>query len=154
MPVQTSVNSFQAAGAPGMLYDNAENDIVTCIATEAIPFGADVVINGTTCSLPAAATDVTAKNNGIAILSQTLASGLGYLAGMPVSVLRAGRVWVQTEDAAAAGAAVNVRYVAGGNGKGAVTGAAIASTTAVHQSAKYFLGNSAAGLAVVQLDGV
>ena len=153
-PVQTTVTNFQPAGAPGMLYDNAQNDIVTCIATEAIPFGADVVINGTTCSLPAAAGDVTGKNNGVALMTQSLATGIGYAAGMPVPVLRAGRVWVTTEDAAAAGAAVNVRYTVAVNGKGAFAGAAVASNTAVHQSAKFFLGNTAAGLAVVQIDAV
>lgn len=152
-PVQTTVTNFQPAGVPGMLYDNSQNDIVTCIATEAIPFGADVVINGATCSLPAAAADVTGKNNGFALMTQSLATGLGYLTGMPVPVLRSGRLWVQTEDAAAAGTAVNTRYTATGAGKGSSAGTAVASNTAVHQTAKFFLGNSAAGLAVVQVDG-
>lgn len=152
-PVQTAVTNIQAAGMPGMLYDDSDNDIVTCIATEAIPFGAAVVINGATCSLPAAATDVTNKNVGWALINPTLATQLGHLAGMPVPVLRSGRVWVQTEDAATAGNAVNVRYTVTGNGKGAVTNAAVASNTAVHRNAAFFLGNSAAGLAVVQASG-
>lgn len=158
MPVQTSV-AVPALGEPGMLYDNANNDVITRLATEAIPFGAQVVITDSGCSLPAAGTDITGKNVGVALKTHSVPSGgsaygpSGYEPGKPVAILRGGRVWVSTEDAVTAGGAVNVRY-AGTGSKGAVRGAAVSNETAVHQTAKFWVGNAAPGLAVLQLGGV
>lgn len=161
MSVQTTFTIDPAIGTPGQMYDSgAFHDVVTLIATEAIPFGAAVKINGMYCSLPAASGDVTGEL-GVALkdgskpapgaFTPTLG---GFSAGDPVPVMKTGRVWIATETGLANGAAPFVRYAAGAGGtqKGAWrndadTATAVQPTTGVH----VYRAVAAAGLAVVEL---
>lgn len=115
-------------GTPGLIYDSSEgNEIVTMIATTAIPFGAFIFMSSDGfCSVPAVTGNVTAPNaaqRGIAISDHNKYSGNGYDIGDAVRVLRRGRIWVLTDAAANIlySSALFVRFAAGAGG--AVLGA-------------------------------
>ena len=122
--VQTSVTVNPASGMPGALYDLSPHDIVTRIATVAIPFGALVVFSGENCALPAVSADITAGQIAIALRDDDkpsggsiplASSGSGYQIGDPVKCLRKGKVWVTPEEGTStAGAAVFGRFTVNG----------------------------------------
>jgi hypothetical protein len=111
--VQTTVDVNPAIGAAGQLYDNGPIDVVTRVATVAIPFGSwvEMTPNGNV-ELPEASGDVTAVPGGIALIDKSKPTGVGYEIGDLVNVLQKGRVWIQTEDAIADLTVPYVRYVA------------------------------------------
>lgn len=117
--VQIGLVTNPAQAVPGMLVDSQFVDVVSKIATEDIPFGVAVAINGDNCELPDTSGEVTGVA-GIAILDPNKPSGGsqvnggtmtgGYKTGDIVAVLRRGRVWVQVANAVTAGSNVQVRY--------------------------------------------
>jgi hypothetical protein len=161
MSVQTTITAEPAIGAPGQIYDSGPfHDIVSLIATEDIPFGCAVAINGMYCELPDSTGEVTgqigvavkdASKPGPGVYTPSLG---GYKAGDVVFVMKTGRVWVATETALANGAAPFIRYAAGAGGtqQGAWrntidTTTALQPTSGVH----VYRGVAAAGVAVIEL---
>lgn len=119
--VQTAVAVNPLAGRPGMEYDDSFSDIVTWIATVAIPFGVLVYESAEgKAALPTATGNVTAGRVGIALEDPAKASGVGYEIGDPVRVMKRGRVWIASEEALAFGDTLFVRFATGtGTQKGA-----------------------------------
>lgn len=119
--VQTAVAVNPPIGAPGLEYDDSFSDVVTLIATVAIPFGVLVYESAEgKCALPTATAHVTAGRVGVSLIDNMKASGIGYEIGDPVRVMKRGRVWVLTEEQLAFGDTLFVRYAAGtGTQKGA-----------------------------------
>lgn len=120
---QLSVPIKPNVGSPGLLYDvSDDNDIVSLIATTAIPFGAYIFMSSDGfCSVPAVTGNVTAPvaaQRGVAISDHNKYSQEGYDIGDAVRVLRRGRIWVLTDAAAniAIANALFVRFAAGAGG--------------------------------------
>jgi hypothetical protein len=112
--VQTAVSVNPLAGAPGMEYDDSFSDIVSWIATVAIPFGVLVYESAEgKATLPTATGNVTAGRVGIALIDPSLASQAGYAIGDPVRVMIRGRAWIRSEEALAFGDTLFARFAAG-----------------------------------------
>jgi hypothetical protein len=152
MPVQLSVTETPAEGLPGMLYDLGPHDVVTKIAADAIDFGEYVSFNDAEhCELPDSASEVTARQGGIALRDPSHPSGTGYAVGDPVPVLRKGRVWVAVEGAVTAGGSAFVRHTAGGGEQqGAFRVDADGTDASIAPTSVYYLGGST--LAVVEIN--
>ncbi len=155
--VQTSVDNAPAVAAAGMLFDSsAFKEVRSVRATEDIPFGAWVAIEGEEGSLPALTGDVTALDGGIALHSQEFATEEGYKEGDMMAVLTTGKVWVSTETTVAAASTPEIRFTAnttptrpiGGILEGTDSGKAVA-----RPGVTIYRGNASAGLAVLQLNG-
>jgi hypothetical protein len=119
--VQTAVSVNPLAGQPGLEYDDSFSDIVSWIATVAIPFGCLVYESAEgKAALPTGTGNVTAGRVGIALIDPLKASGVGYEIGDAVRVMKRGRVWIATEEALAFGDTLFVRFATGtGTQKGA-----------------------------------
>lgn len=119
--VQTTVAVNPPIGSPGLEYDTSFSDVVTLIATVAIPFGVLVYESAEgKCALPTLTAHVTAGNVGIALSDHAKASGVGYEIGDPVRVMKRGRAWVLTEEQLAFGDTLFARFATGtGTQKGA-----------------------------------
>lgn len=112
--VQTAVSVNPLAGRPGLEYDNGFSDVVSWIATVAIPFGVLVYESAEgKATLPTATGNVTAGKVGIALIDHNKASGVGYEVGDAVRVMRRGRVWIATEETLAFGDVLFARFAAG-----------------------------------------
>jgi hypothetical protein len=112
--VQTAVAVKPAVGAPGLEYDSSFSDVVSWIATVAIPFGALVYESAEgKATLPTATGNVTGGRTGVALIDPTKASGVGYEIGDAVRVMRRGRCFVLNEEALAFGDVLFVRFAAG-----------------------------------------
>jgi len=154
--VQTTVDNSPAAAAPGMLYDSSMfKDVVTCRALEDIPFGCYVRIVGSTCEIPDSTGEVTADDGGIAVHSQEFATEGGYKTGDLVNVMRAGRIWVTTEDTCADGISPFIRFTTNAALiQGGIRGADADTAKAVQKpGVTIYRGNGGAGLAVLMLNG-
>jgi hypothetical protein len=115
--VQTAVAVNPAVGRPGLEYDSSFSDIVSWIATVAIPFGALVYESAEgKATLPTATGNVTGGKTGVALIDHTKASGVGYEIGDAVRVMRRGRCFVLNEEALAFGDTLFARFAAGGGG--------------------------------------
>jgi hypothetical protein len=121
--VQTAVGLKPNVGSPGLLYDvSDDNDIVSFIATTAIPFGAYIFVSSDGfVSVPAATGNVTApvrSQRGIALIDHNKATQEGYDIGDTVRVLRRGRVWALTDPTISIliSSALFVRFAAGAGG--------------------------------------
>lgn len=150
--VQTSVVD-PAPGAPGMVADVGPKTIESAFASEAIRFGAYVVIDGDSVSLPAKEGDVTGLNGGIAIMdrSNPTQSG-GYAKGDIVQVMTFGKVWIETETKLDAGTQPYVRFTADtGKPTGGFREDADTDKAAVPPGLLVKRGTSAAGLAIVDV---
>ncbi len=112
--IQTSMSAAPARGVPGQEYDAGFNDVVTKLATEAIPFGVLVACTAAgTCELPDSSGEVTTAGGvGISLLDHNKASQGGYAIGDPVRVLQRGRVFVLAEETITHGDAVYARHTA------------------------------------------
>lgn len=156
MAIQTSVASKAPDGMPGLEYDSMDNDIVTKIAAEIIPFGVGVVFTAEqTCELPDATGEVTGQGGwGVALIDPNLPTGsTGYQIGDPVRVITRGRVWVLTEEALANTDPPFMRFASGGGGtqKGAFRNDADTATAVqAPNNARVFQGGST-GRAVLEL---
>lgn len=120
---QTAVALKPNVGAPGLVYDvSDDNDIVSFIATTAIPFGAFVFVSSDGfVSVPALTGNVTSPNaaqRGIALIDHNKATQEGYDIGDTVRVLRRGRVWALTDAAAniTISSTLFVRFASGAGG--------------------------------------
>lgn len=129
--VQTSVNVNPALGQPGELYDSGPTDKVTRVASVGIPFGSYVKLTaGQNCTLPSASGDV-GVDGGIALIDPSKPTGVGYEIGDVVTVLRKGRVWVESDTAITELSVPYVRYTAGSGGTaGTVPGGFAGATDA------------------------
>jgi hypothetical protein len=120
--VQTAININPNVAAAGLEYDDSFSDVVSWIATTAIPFGAFVWESSDGfCSVPALTGSVTGSGaalRGIAMIDHQKASGEGYDIGDSVRVMRRGRIWALADPAAAIvmGATLFVRFAAGAGG--------------------------------------
>ena len=160
---QTSVSLYsQAFLVEGQLADSGNKEVVSGLAeSTAIPMG-KYVRRGTDADnqvkLPGAAVDVTTVANvgGIVLADQAREQNPSAATTIPVggacSVLRKGRVAVKTEETVAAGAAVYVRYAAGGNGVGSFGGTAGTSERAVLAGAIWAKGASAGAFGVIEIN--
>jgi len=152
---QTAVTATgPAAGAPGMEYDCGFNDVVTKQAQEDIPFGRYVVFTAEgSCELPDSLAEITANDGGVALIDASKPSGVGYLAGDPVRVLRAGRVWVQTEQTVAQSNPAFVRgLIATTEKKGEFRADADTANAVAAPNVNFYIGCTGAGLAVVTVN--
>lgn len=112
--VQTAVSVNPLAGTPGLEYDDSFSDIVSWIATVAIPFGVLVYESAEgKATLPTATGNVTGGRTGIALIDHNKPSGVGYEIGDAVRVMRRGRCWISTEEALAFGDTLFARFAAG-----------------------------------------
>jgi hypothetical protein len=115
--VQTAVAVKPAVGAPGLEYDSSFSDIVTWIATVAIPFGALVYESAEgKATLPSATGHVTGGRTGVALIDHTKPGATGYAIGDEVRVMRRGRCFVLNEEALAFGDTLFVRFGDGAGG--------------------------------------
>jgi phage tail sheath protein FI len=149
--IQTSIGINPPIGLPGLEYDSSFSDVVTKIAAETIPFGSWVSFTAEeTCELPDDATEAGSREGGVALLDQNKPSGVGYVAGDPVRVMRRGRVWVAPEHAVTNVDPVYVRHTAAGaEKKGAFRKDADTTDASIPTGAKWFKGGST--LAVLEL---
>ena len=150
MPVQTSVTTTPAIGLPGEPYDIGPRDVVTKIATEAIPFGSYVSFTDDEhCELSDSTGEVTGRQGGIALRDPSHASGVAFVAGDPVPVMRKGRCTVAVESAVTAGGSAFVRF-SGTGAQGAFRVDADTSNAVAAPKCTYFFGGST--LAVVEIN--
>jgi hypothetical protein len=119
-----------------------------------VPFGVLVSRDDSTLAnkediamLPNIAGDITSIKNafGVALHQHTIeqniggVSNLGYAPVSEMSILKRGRVWVETEDVVTQASDVYVRHIAGaGEQRGAFAGAADASDNSVLPYARWF----------------
>jgi hypothetical protein len=153
--IQSSVTSTgPAAGAPGLEYDIGFSDVVSKAAAEAIPFGAYVVFTAEgICELPDSLAEITANDGGVALIDNSKASGVGYVAGDPVRVLVRGRVWVATEGTVAQSNPAFVRAIATPPElQGAFRADADTTDAVAAPGCNFFIGCTGAGLAVVTVN--
>jgi hypothetical protein len=148
--VQTAVAVKPTVGAPGLEYDDSFSDIVTWIATVAIPFGVLVYESAEgKAALPTATGNVTAGRVGITLIDHNKASGVGYEIGDAVRVMRRGRVWVLTEEQLAFGDTLFARFAAGtGTQKGAFRNDADTATASTPPNMALLLAGTASLAAV------
>jgi hypothetical protein len=115
--VQTAVAVNPPVGRPGLEYDSSFSDVVSWIATVAIPFGALVYESAEgKATLPTATGNVTAGRVGVALIDHNKASGVGYEIGDAVRVMKRGRAWIANEEALAFGDTLFVRFASGAGG--------------------------------------
>lgn len=113
--VQTSVLAKPPVGAPGLEYDTSFSDVVSWIATVAIPFGTIVYESAPgKATLPTATGNVTGGRTGVALIDHNKPGG--YQIGDPVRVLVRGRAWALAEEAIAFGDTLFGRFAAGAGG--------------------------------------
>lgn len=152
---QTSVTQYGQAGFPGQIYDTMFTDKMSYSAEGAVPFGA-VVRLGTNKERQVAAVGTGAGQGALAIgvavmtyvTEQDSSGNVGYGNTQTVSVMKRGRIWVNTDDAVVAGSAANLKL---SNGKftDEVVAAGIEATGF---NARFITGTTAAGLAVVEIN--
>ena len=154
-----SVNS-PAFSFEGQLADSGENDVVSALAEEAIPFG-KFTVRGTDpanqCLLPTLSTDITSKlrHMGLALHDQAREVTTGtaqYPIASAVSCMKRGRAVVKVEESVVAGDGVYVRYAAGGLGLGSFRASAGTSEAALLADAVYLSAASANCFAVVEFN--
>ena len=161
-----------AVAFPGQLVDIAPGrDIVTAMASVAIPYGCLVVRSSAASfqavigKLPVSAAEITAVGSaiGVAVADQARAqdpsvSGPQYAALAAVPCLKKRRIWVVVEDAVLAGGACFVRFLAGTNGSqlGAFRSDVDTISTVDHAAAlpgaRFVAAAGAGEYAVVELD--
>lgn len=141
----------------------ADITVTTLVAQDqTIPYGYGVcmddraAVSGQQIRLPRQATDVTGPAfEGISVrdVMRTANSGNGYANQSSVNVLRRGRIWVQVEDAVAAGGDVYCRYTdpTSAYGLGSFRSDADTSDAGKIPGASYRTAASADGLAQVEL---
>lgn len=154
---QTSVSQYGAAGFAGMLADTFFNENIMSYAAEgAIGFGVPVVL-GTNKERQVVAVGTGVGQGalciGIAvagtIYEQASNGTVQYADKDMVAVLKSGaRIWVNTDDAVAAGAVANLKL---SNGKFTDEAVAAGIEAFTQFSARFITATSGAGLAVVEI---
>lgn len=153
--MQTSYSQTGAAGFAGLLYDIGDNNVMSYSAEGAVPYGKAVTL-GTNKERQVAAVTTSAGQAALAVgLSvathtneQSSAGVVQYADKSTVSVLKEGRIWVETDDAVVAGAVANLKLSSGKLTDEAVAAGIEAFT---QFTARFITSTSAAGLAVVEI---
>lgn len=148
---QTSYSQTSAVGFAGLLDGIGPKSVRSYAAEEAIPLAYPVKL-GTTKDKEVLKTTSGALTIGFAIhdqaREQSSAGVVQYAQYEQVSVLTAGRFWIETTDAVVAGATANLTVATGKLTDEAVA-AGIEAFTQV--SVKFVTGTAAAGLAIVEV---
>ncbi len=158
--VQTTINFDPAVGVAGMLYDtSSDNEVLSVIASEDIPFGSYVKIAGQYGELPDNAGEVTAGLGGVAVWDQTkavdnlgLGLGAGYKSGDIMNVLVRGRIWVTGETTLANQSIPFVRFTANGGTQNGWRLDADAGKAVARPGIMVYKAGAANGLAVVMVN--
>lgn len=148
---QLSYTQYQTAGFPGLLDGVGTHSVRSYAAEEIIPVGFPVRL-GTDPAKEVLKATAGATTVGFALhdhaREQTSAGAVQYAATETVSVLTAGRLWVETDDAVAAGAVARLKT---SNGK--LTDEA--ATTGIENfsiiSVRFITATTGAGLALVEV---
>lgn len=140
----------------GQLYDTGYTDKMSYSAEGAVGFGAPVQLGTnkerqvkvltTSVGQAALATGISLHTYAV---EQSAAGLVQYASTQTVSVLKRGRVWVNTDDAVVAGTTANLK-LSSGLFTDEVVAAGIEAFTQF--SAKFVTGTTAAGLAVVEIN--
>ena len=148
---QTTVSVYGNAAFKGMLYDTRINDVMSYAAEAVVGFARPVQL-GTNKDKQVIHATTGAAAMGVALAThaheQAANGDVNYTAGETVSVLKVGRVWVETNDAVVAGAVANY-HVASGKFTDEAVAAGIEAFTQL--SPRFITSTSAAGLAVVEI---
>lgn len=148
---QLSYSLYQNAGFKGLLADLVDNNVASYSAEEAIAFSLPVML-GTDKEKQVLIATAGATSVGFAVathaVEQTSAGFAQYGATDTVSVLKRGRIWVETDDAVVAGSVANL-VLASGKLTDAAVAAGIEAFTQF--SARFITGTSGAGLAIVEI---
>jgi hypothetical protein len=149
--VQTVYNQYNPEGFAGLLDGVGTHSVRSYAAEEIIPVGSPVRL-GTTPAKEVLKANAGATVVGFALhdhaREQTSAGAVEYKATETVSVLTAGRLWVETDDAVAAGAIARLKT---SNNK--LTDEA--ATTGIENfsiiSVRFLTATTGAGLALVEV---
>lgn len=149
--MQTTISQYGAAAFKGMLDGIGPRSVSSFAAEEIIPVGFPVKL-GTSPDKEVLKATAGAGVVGFALhdhaREQTSAGAVQYAQYETVSVLKAGRMWVETTDAVVAGATANLTVATGKLTDEAVA-AGIEAFTQI--SVKFVTGTTGAGLAIVEI---
>ena len=149
--MQTTISQYGAAALNGMLDGIGPKNVRSYAAEEIIPVGFPVKL-GTSPDKEVLKATAGAGVVGFALhdyaREQNGSGVVQYAATETVSVLTQGRMWVETDDAVAAGATANL-VVASGKLTDAAVAAGIEAFTQI--SVKFITATSAAGPAIVEI---
>ena len=154
--MQSTVTQYGNAGMAGQLYDSGFTDKMSYSAEGAVGFGVPVQL-GTNKERQVKVLTTSAGQAALAmglslhtyVAEQSAAGLVQYATTQTVSVLKRGRVWVNTDDAVVAGTTANLKLSSGLFTDEAVA-AGIEAFTLI--SVKFITGTTAAGLAVVEIN--
>lgn len=159
---QTAYTLAPKIGVVGGLADGGDNDVLTKIASVAIPFGCFVVrdADDLKAKLPTVTGDVTTggKHGGVALATQAMESNANSVPTFPIGkefpMIRQGRVLVKVEEAVVQGDQAFVRFASGAGGTqlGAFRKSADTATAVALPGAYYSKGAAIGELAVLQLN--
>lgn len=153
---QTSVNLYQSAAFKGMLADLSDNDIISDAAEGAVNVGATVKL-GTNKEKQVAESGTGAGAGALVVgfalhdhaREQSAAGLVNYANKETVSVLKRGKLWVETNDAVVAGNVANL-HLASGKLTDEAVAAGIEAFTQV--SVRFLTSTTGAGLAIVDVN--
>lgn len=149
--MQTTISQVGAAAFKGMLDGNGPRVVASYAAEEAIPVGYPVK-TGTTKDTEVLKATAGASAIGFAVhdhaREQSSAGAVQYAQYDTVSVLKQGRIWVETTDAVVADAVANLTVATG-----KVTDEAVAAGIEAFTrfSARFITGTTGAGLALIEI---
>lgn len=149
--MQSTISQYGAAAFKGMLDGIGSRDVSSYAAEETIPVSFPVKL-GTTKDAEVLKATAGATTVGFAIhdyaRTQDVNGLVQYAQFETVSVLKKGRMWVETSDAVVAGSTANLTTATGKLTDEAVA-AGIEAFTQI--SVKFVTGTTAAGLALVEI---
>lgn len=149
--MQSTISQYGAAAFKGMLDGIGPRVVASYAAEEAIPIAYPVKL-GTTKDAEVLKATTGAGAIGFALhdyaREQSSAGLVQYAQYETVSVLKQGRMWVETTDAVGAGATANLTVATGKLTDEAVA-AGIEAFTQI--SVKFITGTTGAGLAIVEI---
>lgn len=149
--MQTTISQYGAAAFKGMLDGIGPRDVSSYAAEEAVPVAYPVKL-GTDPAKEVLKATAGAGVVGFALHDyarvQDSSGVVQYAALETVSVLKKGRMWVETDDAVVAGATANLK-VANGKCTDEAVAAGIEAFTQI--SVKFVTATSGAGLAIVEI---
>jgi hypothetical protein len=159
---QTSYTDRPAAALPGMPYDISRSEFRSALnnSGSTIPFGVGVKQGATVDDAAVPPSGSTDKVIGISVRNYAQdnwglgGTNAGIQTGDRFSILRRGRIYVQVEEAVAAGDAVYCRYASGSGGTqlGSFRKSADTSTAALVKGARYETAAGIGGFAVLAFD--
>lgn len=152
---QTTASLYQAAAFNGMLADMSDNDIISRAAQSAVTIGRTVRL-GTNPEKQVVQSSTAAGQGALVVgfalhdhaREQSTAGVVQYADKETVSVLKRGRVWVETNDAVSAGSVANL-HLATGKLTDEAVGAGIEAFTQI--TVRFVTTTGAAGLAEIEV---